>query len=188
MRLFVALALPDSERERLAGLQRGLKSARWVTPENFHLTLRFVGEVDRQVAEDVDDALMTLRFDSFPLSLKGVGCFGEERKVRSLWVGVEDNPLLMRLQAKIERRMLRSGLTPEPRKFKPHVTLARFKGAFDSRVESFLADNARFRSLPFMVEQVILYSSSLGRGGAVYHPEVSYPLRTEGPTAAFLGR
>lgn len=188
MRLFVALALPESERDRMAALQHGLRSARWVSPENLHLTLRFVGEVDRQVAEDVDAALMTLRYDSFPLTLEGVGVFGEGRKVRSLWVGVEDNPLLMRLQAKIEQRLQRSGLAPEPRKFKPHVTLARFRGVFDARIESFLADHARFRSQPFMVEQVVLYSSSLGHGGAVYHPEVTYPLRTEGAASAFLGR
>jgi len=95
----------------------------------------------------------------------------------------------MRLQAKIEQLLQRSGLPPEPRKYKPHVTLARFKGAVvDGRVESFLADNARFRSQPFPVDQVVLYSSSLGRGGAVYRPEVTYPLRTEDPAVAFPGR
>ena len=176
MRLFVALELPEAERGRLARLQHGLRGARWVAPEALHLTLRFIGNVDGRQAEDIDAALTTLRFDAFPLALAGIGRFGEGRKLRALWVGVEENPLLLRLQTKIEQLLQRAGLPPEARKFKPHITLARFKGGKGSRVEEFLAQHTLFRSEAFLVRQVVLYSSFLGHGGALHRAEARYEL------------
>lgn len=184
MRLFVALELPEAERGRLARLQHGLRGARWVAPEALHLTLRFIGNVDGRQAEDIDAALTTLRFDAFPLALAGIGRFGEGRKLRALWVGVEENPLLLRLQTKIEQLLQRAGLPPEARKFKPHITLARFKGGKGSRVEEFLAQHTLFRSEAFLVRQVVLYSSFLGHGGALYRVEALYELITEGGHAS----
>jgi 2'-5' RNA ligase len=184
MRLFVALELPEAERGRLARLQRGLRGARWVGPEALHLTLRFIGEVDGRQAEDIDAALTTLRFDAFPLVLAGVGRFGEGRKLRALWVGVEENPMLLRLQTKIEQLLQRAGLSPEARKFKPHITLARFKGGNASRAVEFLAQHALFRGEAFLVRQVILYSSFLGQSGALHRAEALYELITEGGRAS----
>ncbi|MGF1628888.1 MAG: RNA 2',3'-cyclic phosphodiesterase [Kiloniellaceae bacterium] len=176
MRLFVALSLPEFLRSRLCGLCSGLPGARWVAPENMHLTLRFIGEVDGRDAEDIDAALTGIRFPRFPLILSGVGEFGGGRRLRSVWVGVENNEMLERLQAKVEQAVQRAGQSPERRKFKPHVTLARFKSHPGNRLESYFAERSLFRSEPFEVSEFTLYSSFLAHEGAIYAPEAVYPL------------
>ena len=176
MRLFIALSLPADLRERLCGLCSGLPGARWVAPENFHLTLRFIGEVDGREAEDIDAALSGIRFPRFPLTLSGVGQFGDGKRLRSLWVGVDSNEMLDRLQAKVEQAVQRAGQPPEKRKFKPHVTLARFKSHPGDRLEGFFAARSLFRCAPFEVADFTLYSSYLAHEGAIYSPEAVYPL------------
>lgn len=176
MRLFVAIAIPDDERARLARLQSGLPGARWVAPENLHLTLRFIGEVDGRQAGDIDAALSTVRVPAFPMTLAGIGHFGNGAKTRALWVGVEAGEPLTRLQAKIEQALQRAGLAPEGRKFKAHVTLARFGSSPGRRLCDYLSSCAMFRGAPFMVEEFALVSSVLGQGGSSYRAEASYPL------------
>jgi RNA 2',3'-cyclic 3'-phosphodiesterase len=176
MRLFVALDLPDDLRRRLACLCAGLPGARWVAPENLHLTLRFIGEVDGGAAEDIDAALSGIRMPCFPLTLAGVGEFSDGRRLRSVWVGVEANEMLARLQAKVEQALQRAGLAPEQRKFKPHVTLARFKSHPGGKLQDYFTEGALFRSDPFEVTAVTLYSSHLSHDGAIYTPEAVYPL------------
>lgn len=183
MRLFVAIDLPEDQRTRLANLANGLPGARWVKPENLHLTLRFLGELDGGQAADVDDTLSGLRMPGFDLHLEGVSHFGEGRKIRQLWVGVEANPALIRLHDKIEQAVIRVGLPPEPRKFKPHVTLARFKSNPGAKLGDYLAEYALFRTQPFPVESFILYSSFLSGNGAIYRPEAEYALERSGITA-----
>ena len=181
MRLFVALSLPEAVRADLERLQHGLREARWVAPENFHLTLRFLGELGSGAAGDIDAALSVLRLPSFPLRLEGLGTFGEGRKLRALWAGVGESPELQRLQAKVERAVTSAGLSQEPRKFKPHVTLARFKRPIGQGqgVGEYLQEHSLFKSNSFEVTHFHLFSSSLGRQGAVYQPEASYPLVSE---------
>jgi len=176
MRLFIALALPDILRERLCGLCSGLPGARWVAPANLHLTLRFIGEVDGHDAEDIDAALSGIHFPRFPLTLSGVGEFGDGKRLRSVWVGVEANEMLERLQAKVEQAVRRAGQPPEKRKFKPHVTLARFKSHPGARLESYFAERSLFRAAPFEVGGFTLYSSYLAHEGAIYSPEAVYLL------------
>ncbi len=176
MRLFVALPLPDDLRARLAGLAGGVPHARWVAPENLHLTLRFIGDVDGAQARDVDAALAQISAPAFTLSLTGVGRFGAGEKVRSLWVGAEESAELCRLHGKIEQALQRSGLAPEGRKFKAHVTLARFKGNPGAKLHDYLVHHALFRSTPFAVREFILFSSFLSHNGAIYSPEASYAL------------
>lgn len=177
MRLFVAITLPDDLRARLAGLASGLPNARWVTRDNLHLTLRFIGEVDGAQAHDVDAALAEISCPAFTLSLAGIDGFGSGGKVRSLWVGVEDCAELSRLHGKIERALQKSGLPPEGRKFKAHVTLARFKGNPGPKLRDYLAHHALFRSEPFPVREFVLFSSFLSHNGAIYRPEAAYALR-----------
>ena len=181
MRLFVALTLPGDVRERLAGLANGLPGARWVKPENLHLTLRFLGELDNAVAADVDDALAKIHCPGFTLTLNGLGHFGEGRKLRALWVGVDANAALMRLQEKIEQALIRAGLPPESRKFKPHITLARFKSNPGARLQGYLADHNLVRAGPFALESFELYSSFTSADGAIYRVEASYPLEPARP-------
>lgn len=176
MRLFVAIALPDEQRARLAKLASGLPRARWVAEENLHLTLRFLGELDGNEAGDVDAALAGIRMPRFELQLEGVSHFGEGRKLRSLWAGIQANSALVRLRDKVEQAVVRAGLAPEKRKFKPHVTLARFKSNPGVKLYDFLAEYALFRAEPFKVESFTLYSSFLSANGAIYRPEAEYRL------------
>ena len=176
MRLFVALSLPEDVQQRLSGLANGLPGARWVKPENLHLTLRFLGEVDNLAAADVDDALAKIRSPGFDLSLNGIGHFGEGRKLRALWVGVDAIDELMRLQEKIEQALIRLGLPPEPRKFKPHITLARFKSNPGTRLQAYLADHNLVRAGPIAIASFELYSSFASADGPIYRVEASYPL------------
>ena len=149
--------------------------ARWSTREQLHLTLRFIGEVDGCDAAAIDDALATIHVPRFALELKGVGEFGG-RNPRALWAGVRDDASILRLQRKIESAVQRVGLPPEERKFSPHVTLARLRGAPWERVITFLSTHALYASGPFDVNAFVLYSSTLTRNGSLYSPERSYPL------------
>lgn len=175
IRLFVALDLPESVRDRLAALQGGVPGARWSTPEQLHLTLRFIGEVDGNVARDIDDALAAIRAPSFRLGLSGVGEFGG-RKPRALWAGVRGNEALLHLQRKIETAMQRIGLPAEPRKYSPHVTLASVKAAPHEKIAQFLILGSLFSAGPFEVNHFVLFSSHLTPNGSIYNPERVYRL------------
>ncbi len=175
IRLFVALELPESVRTRLSMLQGGVPGARWATDEQLHLTLRFIGEVDDDVARDIDDALAGIRAPAFALELAGVGEFGGKNP-RALWAGVRSSDALLHLQKKVETALQRMGLPAEERKFSPHVTLARLKAAPREKVVQFLTHHALFASGPFNVDHFVLFSSHLGSGGSVYHAERTYRL------------
>jgi 2'-5' RNA ligase len=175
IRLFVALEIPEAVRSRLFLLQGGVPGARWTTPDQMHLTLRFIGEVNEAVADDIDGALTGLRAPSFPLELAGVGEFGGNLP-RALWAGVRPSRELHHLQKKVETAMQRLGLSPEERKFTPHVTLARLKNAPREKVMDFLSHYGLFASGPFEVTRFALFSSRLGGAGAVYNVERTYGL------------
>ena len=167
MRLFLALSLPEPLRERLAALCTGLPGARWVAPENLHLTLRFIGEVDGSQARDLDAALAQVRAARLAVTLAGVDRFGSGRKLRALWVGVEPNPELDRLYRKLDHAVRDAGLAPEGRKFKPHVTLARFKGESGRRLKS---PSTQRSSSVWGVSQSSQYPSAAKRGLSVILP------------------
>jgi RNA 2',3'-cyclic 3'-phosphodiesterase len=175
MRLFVALTLPDVVADGLILLQGGIPGARWSTREQLHLTLRFIGEVDGRDAGAIDDALASIRAPRFTLELKGVGEFGGKNP-RALWAGVRDGAPVEHLQRKVESAVQRVGLPPEERKFSPHVTLARLKGAPRERVITFLSAHALYASGPFEVNAFTLYSSTLTPNGSLYTPERLYRL------------
>jgi len=176
MRLFVALTLPEPLLDQLSDLERGLPGARWLPAESLHLTLRFIGEVDGAQARDIDEALAAIRMPAFELTLAGVGRFGDGRKARALWAGVAANAELGRLRDKVGQALIRAGLAPERRRFKPHVTLARFNGNPGAKLQAYLADHALFRSDTVTVESFTLYSSFLSASGAIYRAEAEYEL------------
>lgn len=176
MRLFVAIDLPHLLRARVALLAGGLPGVRWVPPENYHVTLRFLGELPGWRAEEVDHALSMLRAPAFTLQLTGVGTFEKAGRVTALWAGVERNPALDHLQSKVERAMQAAGIERERRRFAPHVTLARLDGAPENRVAAWVQAHNLFRSGPVPINHFTLFSSALGKEQAVYHPEVEYPL------------
>jgi 2'-5' RNA ligase len=176
IRLFAGLALPESITERLALLAGGVPGARWVAPENMHVTLKFIGNVENGLAEDVAAALETVSCPAFEIALDGAGFFGKSHAARQLWVGVAGGETLVRLQRKVEKVLEGVGIAREERKFTPHVTLARLKRAPADRVEGFAAEHAGFRAGPVPVDAFTLFSSYLSHSGAVYTPEVVYPL------------
>ena len=176
IRLFVALTLPESLRLRLSALKGGVPGARWLNPDNLHLTLRFIGEVETGTADDLDAALGGVVAHAFDLSLSGVGFFGKPNAARILWAGVQPSDALNHLQAKIEAALARAGLPVEQRRFSPHVTLARLRRSPGNRIEQFVADNAGFHADLITVDRFTLYSSFLSSSGAIYTPEAEYPL------------
>ena len=116
-------------RDRLVALfGRGIPGARWVPAENYHLTLRFIGETPAYQEEEIDLALAGLKTRGFPLTLSGLGTFSKGGRATALWVGVERSPPLEHLRAKVETALQRIGLEPERRRFSPHITLARLDG------------------------------------------------------------
>lgn len=176
MRLFVGLALPDHVRTALSYIQGGVPDARWVKSENMHVTLRFLGEVDRHQAADLDTEFSHLQAPGFDLSYRGTGSFGSKGRVRDLWAGLASSDALHHLQAKVESATVRCGLLPERRKFKPHTTLARFRDAPERHVSPFLEQHAGFVTRPFEVYAFVLFQSHLGREGAHYEQVAEYPL------------
>jgi RNA 2',3'-cyclic 3'-phosphodiesterase len=177
MRLFVALDLPWHLRQRVAALVGGgIPGARWVPPENYHMTLRFIGEAPAHRAEEIDLALAGLRARGFSLTLAGLGTFAKGGRSTALWVGVERNPQLDHLQSKIETALQRIGLEPERRRFQPHVTLARLDNVAEGKLASFVQAHNLFRADPVPVEHFTLFSSQLGKEASVYTAEVEYAL------------
>lgn len=176
MRLFVALDLPQATRTRLARLGTGVPGARWLLPDSYHLTLRFLGEMPGHRAEELDGALAALRGRGFVLQLGGVGVFEKAGRPLALWAGVERNPQLEHLQAKIETAVQRVGFEPERRRFTPHVTVARLDNAPPGKLAEWVQAHNLLRADPVAVEHFTLFSSRLGKDGAVYTPEVEYGL------------
>ena len=175
LRLFVGIGFPPELKLRLSLLCSGVPGAKWVDPGNFHLTLRFIGEISEDVAADIDDTLSRLRARRFTLQIAGTGVFGGE-KPRSLWAGVERSPELAGLRDKIEQALIRAGLSPESRKFSPHVTLARLRDSPLDKLHSFLAAHAHFRADPLRVEAFSLIASFQTKSGSVYEDQADYPL------------
>jgi 2'-5' RNA ligase len=174
LRLFVGINFPPELKLRLSLLCSGLPGAKWVDPGNFHLTLRFIGEVGEDVAADVDDALSRLRARRFTLQIAGTGVFGD--KPRSLWAGIDRSAELVGLRDKIEQALIRVGLPPEPRKFAPHVTLARLRDPPLDKLREFLTAHARFHTDPLPVEGFSLIASFQTKAGSVYEDQADYPL------------
>ena len=177
MRLFVGIDLPWALRHRLTALATaGIQGARWVPPENYHLTLRFIGEVPPHVAEEIDLALAALRGKALELTLAGVGTFGKAGRANTLFAGVDRNPRLEHLQNKIETALQRVGLVPERRRYQPHVTLARIDNAPEFKLVAFVQAHNLFRAEAFAVKHFTLFSARLGKGQSVYTAEVEYEL------------
>jgi 2'-5' RNA ligase len=175
-RLFVGIALPDLITRHLGMLTGGVPGARWQRPDQIHLTLRFIGDVDGAAADDVRIVLSKTTTVALDLQLEGVGHFGDGRRIRALWFAVAQNAALVALQGKIKRALVGAGFAPESRKFKPHVTVARMGHANHERVAQFLASYALFRSGAWHVDAFHLYSSQLSPNGSLYQIEDSYDL------------
>ncbi len=173
-RLFTALEIPSDVGETLALLRGGLPGARWVAPENYHLTLRFIGDIDDGLAREIAYMLGKIKRPGFDLRIEGLDSFGGN-KPRAVVAAVPAVRTLFDLQADHERLMQRVGLAPE-RKYRPHVTLARLRETSSRQVADFLSTRQPFRSTSFQVSRFVLYSSRASIGGGPYVVEAAYPL------------
>ena len=174
-RLFVGLELPDMVRLRLGLVGGPLPGAKWVEPDDMHLTLRFAGDIDNRQADELVGFLDEIDLPRFELTIRDVGAFGG-REPRVIWAGAEGGPALDQLQRAVERACRSAGLAPEPRAFKPHVTLARLRGASPDIVARFLGSRLRLAVEPFTVERFVLFSSRPRVGGGPYVAENVFPL------------
>jgi 2'-5' RNA ligase len=174
-RLFTGVEIPSDVAQLLGMLRGGLPGARWIDPENYHLTLRFIGDVDDVIAHEVASMLGRVQRGAFELHLEGLTSFGG-RKPRAVVAAVAQQRALLDVQAEHERLMQRIGLEPEGRKYIPHVTLARLRDASSRDVADYLATRGFFRTPSFTVERFVLFSSRASVGGGPYVVEASYPL------------
>ncbi|MBC2884157.1 RNA 2',3'-cyclic phosphodiesterase [Ochrobactrum sp. CM-21-5] len=174
-RLFTALEIPRDAALSLSLLRGGLPGARWIDVENYHITLRFIGDVEGHVADEIAHALDRVRRPEFMLNLSGVDAFGS-KKPHSIYAGVSPSPELNALQAEIERICQRLRIPADPRKFTPHVTLARLKNARIDDVVHYLSSRGNFATLPFKVGRFVLMSSRDSVGGGPYIVEEAWPL------------
>lgn len=177
-RLFVALRPPPPIRALLSAAMGGVPGARWQDDEQLHLTLRFIGEVDGRVAEDVALALGHVHAPAIEVALAGVGAFDKDGRVNALWAGVTPHDALAALHRKVDHAMVRVGLAPEGRTYLPHITLARLPRSMGMgvEIERWCADHAGLSSAPFTIEHLCLFASTLGTGGARYEAVDRWPL------------
>jgi 2'-5' RNA ligase len=174
-RLFVGIRPPGDIRDLLIDAMADSPELRWVGDEQLHLTLRFIGEVERPLADDIALALSRIRSEPFELRVTGVGIF-EQRSGGALWAGVQPKEPVAALAAKVERACINAGLEPERRAFHPHITLARFNRASAEAAQAFLERNRALASSPFAVADFILFESRLSRHGPHYEEIADYPL------------
>jgi 2'-5' RNA ligase len=162
-------------RSFLLGRMGGVPGARWQDDGQLHVTLRFIGEVDRPQAEDIAAALGRVTHPRPTIALSGIGTFDRKGKVHTLWVGVARDAGLVALRDRINRALAHAGVAPDERAFTPHITLARLDGTAGP-IEPFLARAANLASPPCPLDAFLLYESSLGQGGASYDAIARYPL------------
>ena len=175
-RLFTGIEIPAEIALALSSFRGGLPGARWVDPENYHLTLRFIGDIDERMADDVCSALGdTRRRGPLTLTIDGLDSFGGG-KPRAVFARTSGNGELNELQAEQERLLRQVGLAPETRKFTPHITLARLKNASPIDVADYIATRGHFPKLTFTAPRFVLYSSRASVGGGPYVVEAAYPL------------
>jgi 2'-5' RNA ligase len=174
-RLFTGVEIPSDVGQALSMLRGGLPGARWIDPENYHLTLRFIGDVDDLTAQEIASMLGRVQRGGFDLHLEGLMSFGG-RKPRAVVATVAQAQRLLEVQAEQERLMQRIGLEPDGRKYTPHVTLARLRDSSSRQVADYLAARGLFRTANFKVSRFVLFSSRTSVGGGPYVVEASYPL------------
>ena len=174
-RLFTALEVPRDAALSRSLLRGGIPGARWIDVENYHLTLRFIGDVDGHLADEIAHGLDRVHRPSFDLLLSGVGAFGS-RKPHAIYAAARPSPELTALQAEIDRICTRAGAPSDQRKFVPHVTLARLRNADDGEVARYLSGRGNFSALPFRVSRFVLMSSRDSVGGGPYVVEEAWPL------------
>lgn len=174
-RLFVAIRPPEHVRDLLIDAMDDSPELRWVPDDNLHITVRFIGEVERPLGDDIAACLADIRCPAFELRLVGVGMF-DQRNGGAVWAGVDPKPPVAGLAAKVDRACVAAGLEPERRAFHPHLTIARYHRRNKGLADDWLQRYRALASEPFAVDHFTLYESRLSRHGAHYEAVADYPL------------
>ena len=177
-RLFVALPVPEEIAEDLVALQSGVPDARWVPSENFHVTLCFAGKVEGGTMRDFEEELSDIAGPRFPVAVAGVEQFSSGKQPKALVALVARTDRLDWLQQKVSTVARNCGIAVERRKFRPHVTLARFPTGAETghHIAQFMASHSTFYAGPWVADHFALYSSRRGSGGSVYREKAAYDL------------
>ena len=175
MRLFAGIEIPEPQRLRLAMTAGPLPGAKWVDSADMHITLRFAGDIDNHTADEFVHFLADIEIEPFEIRIGDLGVFGG-REPRVIYAGADGGERLESLQRATERAARSAGLPPEPRNFRPHVTLARLRGTSPELVARFLGSRGRLEMPSFSVERFVLFSSKPKVGGGPYVVEEAFPL------------
>ncbi|MEA3015091.1 MAG: 2,3-cyclic 3-phosphodiesterase [Sphingomonadales bacterium] len=174
-RLFVAIRPPSAIRKLLLGAMGGVSGARWQSEDQLHLTLRFIGEVDRHRAGDIHAALGAVHQPPFELALNGIGAFERRGLAETVWAGVAPHAPLRALHKKVDAALARVGIAPDERAYLPHITLARLKRS-SGPVGNLLESAGGLGSPAFAVDHFALFESDLTAEAAVYSTVERYSL------------
>ena len=174
-RLFVAVRPPREIRDLLLNAMGGISGARWQSEDQIHLTLRFIGEVDRHQAGDVHAALGAIHHPAFEIAISGLGLFDRRGQPETVWAGVSPHEPLSRLHRKVDQAMTRVGIVPDQRAYMPHITLARLKRS-SGTIRDLIEQSGGLTSPPFRIDFFALYESELTPEGPVYSVIERYPL------------
>jgi len=177
MRLFTAITIPDDIKAKLEELFIPIEGLKWQQKSQMHLTLRFIGEVDKRMAKTVTDELEKVKVASFLINLSRLGSFPRKGNPKVVWIGVKENSSLNDLHARIELACRDAGLEPDERSFKPHITIARNKGADGEKVRSYIENQTVPDFEPIQVTDFLLFRSELTANGAIHHIEKKFALQ-----------
>ena len=180
MRLFIAIELPEDLKMALGRLRMDIPGAHWVSMEQIHLTLAFLGEVEETTIEKLTGKLARIHAPGFKLCLSGTGCFPNRRRPHVLWVGLAPEPRLNDLVASVRSAVLACGILQEERPFSPHITLARIKLSPSRDFDAFLDQHQKQKLPQFSVREFTLFQSRLTPQGAVHIPVRNFPLAAAG--------
>lgn len=178
IRLFVGLDIPNDVKDQVYSLRGGIPNTRWIDKENYHMVLRFIGNVTESDADRINEELMHVKFDSFNLSLKTLGTFKTGSYLRAMWLGVNNFNVLDALNDRIESAVSRAGISKDVRKFHAHVKIAKFNNANPEKVNEYIMYNNLFKTREFKVCYFCLFSSHQNKdgNGSFFKVEKSYPL------------
>ena len=176
-RLFVGIRPPEPVRDHLLDLMDGVREARWQDDDQLHITLKFLGNVDRHAANDLAQALHGVIFEPFPITIEGTGYFERKGRAHTLFADVERTPSLTALRARIENVCVAQGFEPDHRKYAPHITIARLN-ASSGTLLPFLARTSELHLGPWTCDTFLLYESHLRPSGAIYEPVMTYKARS----------
>ena len=185
-RLFSGIEIPSSISTRLGLLGAPITGARWIKPEDMHLTLYFAGDIDNDMAQDWTSRLAMIDFAAFDIAIAGLGVFGKSRP-RSIWAGIKPNDQLLALQNEHRKAALQAGIGREVNTFKPHITLARFNGTSNDAVAGYLAMQGQLKFAPFTAMRAVMFSARPNSGGGPYRVEEHFPFVGPGPDEEMHG-